>query len=141
MEIAFYVILTVNIATALYFYLKNKGGSLFGVLSLAQFIISIAAIVSFISPYFYELPTHHCPFCILQGHYGYIGYPLYTALFGSVVTGMGVGMLSPFQNIKSLSKTLPSFQKKLALVSVILPIAFMAIVTYRILSTDFFLPS
>jgi hypothetical protein len=50
-------------------------------------------------------------------------------------------MLSPFQNIKSLSKTLPSFQKKLALVSVILTIAFMAIVTYRILSTDFILQS
>jgi hypothetical protein len=125
----------------LYFYLKNKGGYLFGVLSFAQFVISIAAIVSFISPYFYELPTHHCPFCILQKEYGYIGYLLYGALFGSAVTGMGVWMLSSFQNIKSLSKTLPSFQKKLALVSVILTIAFMAIVTYRILSTDFILRS
>ena len=77
----------------------------------------------------------------MQKEYGYIGYLLYGALFGSVVTGMGVGMLSPFQNIKSLSKTLPSFQKKLALVSVILTIAFMAIVTYRILSRDFILQS
>jgi hypothetical protein len=141
MEFSFYVILTANAAAGLYFYLKNKGGYLFGVLSFAQFIISIAAIVSFISPYFYELPTHHCPFCILQKEYGYIGYLLYGALFGSAVTGMGVGMLSPFQNIKSLSKTLPSFQKKLALVSVILTIAFMAIVTYRILFTDFILQS
>jgi hypothetical protein len=141
MEFAFYLILTANIAAALYFYMKNKGGYLFGVLSFAQFIISIAAILSFISPYFYELPTHHCPFCILQKEYGYIGYFLYGALFGSAVTGMGVGMLDPFQNIKSLSKTLPSFQKKLALVSVILTIAFMAIVTYRILSTDFILQS
>jgi hypothetical protein len=141
MEFAFYAILTANAAAALYFYLKKKGGYLFGVLSFAQFIISIAAILSFISPYFYELPTHHCPFCILQKEYGYIGYLLYGALFGSAVTGMGVGMLDPFQNIKSLSKTLPSFQKKLALVSLILTIAFMAIVTYRILSTDFILQS
>jgi hypothetical protein len=140
-EVAFYVILTADVAAALYFYLKNKGGYLLGVLSYAQFIVSIAAILSFISPYLYELPTHHCPFCILQKEYGYIGYLLYGALFGGVVTGMGVGMLNPFQNIQSLSKTLPSFQKKLALVSVILTIAFMAIVTYRILSTDFILRS
>jgi len=40
------------------------------------------AILSFISVYFYELPTHHCPFCILQKEYGYVGYPLYLTLFG-----------------------------------------------------------
>ena len=62
------------------------------------------AILSFISPYFYELPTHHCPFCILQSEYGYIGYLLYGALFGSAVTGMGVGVLMPFRNIASLSE-------------------------------------
>jgi hypothetical protein len=104
-------------------------------------LVSLTAILSFISPYFYELPTHHCPFCILQGEYGYIGYPLYAALFGSAVTGMGVGILMPFRNIASLAERLPAMQKKLALVSLILALLFTGVVTYRMLITDFVLQS
>jgi hypothetical protein len=141
MEVAFYLSVLAQVAAGSYFYLKNKGGYLFGGLSGVHFILSITAILSFISPYFYELPTHHCPFCILQGEYGYIGYPLYGALFGSAVTGMGVGILMPFRNIKSLAETLPSFQKKLALASLILSLIFMGVVTYQILFTDFVLQS
>ena len=55
------------------FYLKNKGAYLFASLSGIAFVVSLASILSFISLYFYELPTHHCPFCILQKEYGYIG--------------------------------------------------------------------
>ncbi len=31
--------------------------------------------------YIYELPTHICPFCMLQKEYYFIGYPLWIALF------------------------------------------------------------
>jgi hypothetical protein len=141
MEVTFYLSMLAHVAAGFFFYLKNRGGYLFGGLSGVHFIISITAILSFISPYFYELPTHHCPFCILQGEYGYIGYPLYGALFGSAVTGMGAGILMPFRNIKSLSGTLPSLQKKLALVSLILSLIFMGVVTYQMLFTDFVLQS
>jgi hypothetical protein len=141
MEVGFYLSMAANVAAGFYFYLKNRGGYLFGGLSALHFVISVTAVLSFISPYFYELPTHHCPFCILQREYGYIGYPLYGALFGSAVTGMGVGMLMPFRNIKSLKETLPSFQKKLALVSLILALIFVAVVTYRMVFTDFVLQS
>jgi len=141
MEVVFYLSIAANVAAGFYFYLRSRGGYLFGGLSGLNLIISITAILSFISPYFYELPTHHCPFCILQKEYGYIGYPLYGALFGSAVTGMGVGILMPFRDIRSLGKTLPSFQKKLALASLILTLIFVAAVTYRMLFTDFVLQS
>ncbi len=141
MAVAFYLSLAANVAAGFYFYRKNRGGYLFGGLNAVHFIISITAILSFISPYFYELPTHHCPFCILQKEYGYIGYALYGALFGSAVTGMGVGILMPFRNIRSLAETLPSFQKKLAFVSLVLSLIFMGVVTYRMLFTDFVLQS
>ncbi len=95
-------------------------------------IVSFASILSFISIYFYELPTHHCPFCILQKEYIYIGYPLYMTLFGGVISGMGVGILMPFRNKKSLSEILPSIQRRLAIVSLVLFILFTAIVTYRL---------
>jgi len=141
MEALFYLSMAANAAAGFYFYHKNRGGYLFGGTSAFFLIISILAILSFISPYFYELPTHHCPFCILQREYGYIGYLLYGTLFGSAVSGMGVGVLTPFRNITSLSETLPALQKKLALASVVLNLAFAGIVTCRILFSDFVLQS
>ena len=44
--------------------------------------------VSFLSLYIYELPTHHCPFDVLQLQYRAIGYPLYVSLFAAVVFGL-----------------------------------------------------
>jgi len=58
-------------------------------LSSAGFgIVSLAAVVSFISVYYYRMPNHHCPFDLLQGHYYFIGYPLYICLFGAILSGL-----------------------------------------------------
>ena len=139
MKIVFYLAMALTIASGLYFYRKGNGAYLFSSFSAITLVVSLASILSFISPYFYELPTHHCPFCILQKEYGYIGYPLYVALFGGTISGMGVGVLMPFQNRKSLSEVLPSVQKRLALVSAVLFLIFALIVTYRMVFTDFIL--
>lgn len=137
MRVAFYLSSGATLGTGAYFLLRNRGAYLFGFLSAAGFLIAIAAILSFISLYFYELPTHHCPFCILQKEYGYIGYPLYATLFGSTICGMGVGILAPFRNTQSLAGVIPLLQKRLALISIILAAIFVAIVTYRLVFTDF----
>jgi hypothetical protein len=98
-----------------------------------SFLISIVALISFISVYFYELPTHHCPFCILHPEYGYVGYLLYITLLAGAVSGLGVGAIMPFRKIKSLAEVLPRVQKRLALVSVLSYAAFMLISGYGIL--------
>ena len=36
-------------------------------------ITAILSLIIFFSTYIYELPSHHCPFCILQKDYYYIG--------------------------------------------------------------------
>jgi hypothetical protein len=133
MNVVFYLSMTFTVASGIYYYLKEKGGYLFSSLSAIGFLVSIVSILSFISVYFYELPTHHCPFCILQKEYGYIGYPLYLALLGGAISGMGVGLLMPFRNTKSLSGILPPIQRKLAIASSILFAAFAAMVTYRMI--------
>jgi len=130
MKIAFYLAMALTVASGLYFYRESKGAYLFCASSAMTFVISLASILSFISLYFYELPTHHCPFCILQKEYAYIGYPIYVTLFGGTISGMGVGVLMPFRNRKSLSEVLPSIQRRLAVASVILFVLFVAIVTY-----------
>jgi hypothetical protein len=65
-------------------------------LSLVMLPVGLAAIVSFISVHIYELPTHHCPFCLLQREYGYVGYLLYAGLLLGTALGMGVGLVRWF---------------------------------------------
>jgi len=139
MKIVFYGSMALTFASGILFYRQGRGGYFFALMSGVTLAVSILSILSFISLYFYELPTHHCPFCILQGEYGYIGYPLYLSLLGSGIAGMGVGVLMPFRNIPSLARTIPSFQKRLALVTLVLLFIFGVIVTYRMVFTDFIL--
>jgi hypothetical protein len=136
MKVIFYLAMILTAASGIYYYRKNKGGCLFSSLSAITFLVSMMAILSFISVYFYELPTHHCPFCILHKEYAYIGYPLYLTLLGGTISGIGVGVLTPFRNRKSLSEIIPSLQRRLAAASVILFLLFTAIVTYRIVFSN-----
>ncbi len=117
-ELAFYSIMVGTISQGIYFYFKGKGAYLFSITSILAFFIFIAALISFISPYFYELPTHHCPFCILQSEYGYIGYPLYAGMTLGAIFGLGAGAIEPFRNIQSLAGIIPSTQRRFALISV-----------------------
>jgi hypothetical protein len=43
--------------------------------------ISYYAMTYFFSTYIYQLPTHQCPFCMLQKEYFFIGYFIWTSLF------------------------------------------------------------
>jgi len=133
---AFYVTLLLTVGSGSFYSLKGKGGYLFSAASALAFAVSVLAIFSFISPYIYELPTHHCPFCILQKEYGYIGYLIYVTLLGGAIAGLSVGVLMPFRKIKSLSEILPLFQRRLAMASSTLFLVFTAIVTVRILLSD-----
>ncbi len=135
MEALFVLTMTITLGLGLYFYLKGKRGYLFSGFSGLSFLISLASILSFISLYVYELPTHHCPFCLLQKEYGYIGYPLYVTLFSGVVSGLGVGVLMPFKRTASLVSVVPALQKKLALFSVFSYAVFSLLVLYRILAS------
>jgi len=138
-KIVFFSLTILTIFSGVFFYRRDRGGYLFAGLGGLTFPVSILSIISFISLYFYELPTHHCPFCLLQREYFYIGYPLYVALLGGTVTAMGVGLLMPFRSHPSLKDFLPPFQKRLALISSILYVIFAVMVTLRMVFSDFIL--
>jgi hypothetical protein len=126
-EVAFYASMITSFVLGGLFWFKGKGGYLFAASSFLSFLLSITALISFISLYFYELPTHHCPFCILHEEYYHVGYGIYTAFLGGAVSGLGVGALMPFRSIESLRSTLPGIQRRLALVSILCYAAFMLI--------------
>lgn len=124
-------------AAGLRFLSSGRGAYLFSSTCLIFFIVALVSLVSFISLYFYELPTHHCPFCILQKEYSHVGYLLYACLLGGVIAGTGVGALEPFRECESLFLLIPAAQKKLALVAMILFTLFTAIAVWKISTTTF----
>jgi hypothetical protein len=136
MEILFYASMTCSLILGVWFYRTGKTGYWLASSIFLTFIISIASLVSFISIYIYELPTHHCPFCFLQKEYGYIGYALYLLLMVGGLAGMSVGLLMPFRQVPSLKATLPAIQKHLALTSVTFYALFTLIATYYIIFSN-----
>lgn len=136
-EAAFCAGMAVTFLAGLFFCRSGRGGLLFSAASSLTFVIAAAALVSFICLYFYELPTHHCPFCILQKEYGYVGYPLYITLLGGGVAGLGTGALALFRNRGSMARVIPRFQRRLAAATLVFYLLFDLIVGYRLLFSPF----
>ena len=69
-------------------------------------IIAYYAVVYFFGTYIYELPTHLCPFCMLQDHYYYVGYLLWGLLMLGVFLAIDAAVMQSFfkQPAKSLKK-------------------------------------
>ena len=87
------------------------------------------------------MPTHHCPFCLLQKDYHYIGYPLYLSLFLAGITGMGTGVIELLKGPRSLAMVIPTLQRRLCLFSMAGFLIFTLIATYPMIFTDFVLGS
>jgi hypothetical protein len=135
-EILFYGGLGLTLATGIVFYRTGRAGYLFSAASVAAMTASMHALIAFISPYFYELPTHRCPFCILQKEYGFVGYPLYLALMIGTVAGLGVGATLPFRRVASLKEVLPAFQRRLAFIAMVSFTLFLMISVHGMLTSS-----
>ncbi len=61
---------------------------------------SYYATVNFFGTYIYELPTHKCPFCMLQKEYFYIGYFIWGSLFAGTFFGISSFILKTVLNKK-----------------------------------------
>ena len=86
---AFYSILFFLVLAYLF---KNEVMMFLG--NLFYLLVSIFSLIIFFGTYIYELPTHHCPFCLLQKDYYYIGYFLYTTLFIGTFYGISGAIMS-----------------------------------------------
>ena len=111
-------------------YLYSVSGVLF-------FLVSIAAIVSFISLYFYELPTHHCPFDILQADYNWIGYPLYISLFSASIFAILTGVYELLKNRIEDAKMVERLQRDFTLTGLFFLVVFVIICLWPIVFSSF----
>ncbi len=55
--------------------------------------VAYYGVVYFFGTYIYELPTHKCPFCMMQRPYYYVGYLIWGTLFGGVFLGLIAALL------------------------------------------------
>jgi len=82
----------------------RRGGPLFALLGLVAFAFALAGVIAYLSPYVYEHPHHHCPFCLLKAGHGYVGYWLYLPLFGAAGLALAAGVTAPWGGIASLKE-------------------------------------
>ena len=136
---ALYGIGGVFIATGVW-SLKSKSAfprALFSLAGAAFFFVGIAAIISYISLYIYEMPTHHCPFDILQKNYGFIGYPIYISLFGAVLFSLFPGAFLPLRRHSNLAGVLARKEERWIILALFLMLAFLALATWPVVTGDF----
>jgi len=79
----FYLLYILNIVLSL-----QKNSFLLFASSILFLYIAYSSINHFFGTYIYELPTHKCPFCMLQSEYYFVGYFLWTLLFLGVFFGV-----------------------------------------------------
>ena len=85
--------------------------------TLIVFFVSLGSVVSFMSLYIYQMPSHHCPFDMLQGHYYYVGYPMFAGLFLAALFGMAPGLFHPLRTQPGIDAEVASVERVWLLVS------------------------
>lgn len=114
----------------------GRGAVLYGLLSLGASAFGLAGVIVHVSPYVYELPTHHCPFCLIQPEYHYVGYPLYAALFGSAIAGLGAGVLGLFSRREGMAEPWAFLRPRLVGFAMACQAAFALLSAWLVLSSN-----
>ena len=99
------------------------------VASLLFGIIAYYAVVYFFGTYIYELPTHQCPFCMLQDHYYYVGYLLWGLLMLGVFLTIDAAVMQSF--FKQPSKSLKRISLLLLSLFVLLCSAYVGVYYFK----------
>ncbi|PKN64671.1 MAG: hypothetical protein CVU57_13865 [Deltaproteobacteria bacterium HGW-Deltaproteobacteria-15] len=136
--VVFYVGVALTIRAGVHFLFTGRASGPFAIFAATSMVLGFMAVISCISVYYYELPTHHCPFCILQKEYGYIGYPLYFSLFLSGISGLGVGVVERNKGGSS-GKSFQRIQKRLTVLCIGGYLLFSVIAAYPMIFSDFVL--
>lgn len=114
---AFFAALGATLVVGVRARVLHRSPVLFSLLTLLLGAVSIAALVAWVAPSVYELPTHHCPFCLLASEHAFVGYPLYAALAVAVVAGAGSGLVRLLRSLDRWRAIGPAQERRLCAVS------------------------
>lgn len=135
MLIAFYLVAALFLATGLICIVSRSRVLRYALagLSLLILTVSLASIVSFLSLYVYELPTHHCPFDMLQGQYSFIGYPIYFFLFAAVFFGLLPGLSQPLRSKPSLVSLIAETEVRWLALGIVSMLVFVGVASWKVI--------
>ena len=111
-------------------FLSKTGNYLFGILAILFFFISLKTLIIHFSKYIYGMPSHHCPFDMLWGHYYYVGYYLYIALFLGTLTGLSVSLMEILARVKQVHSVARQLQERLMAISIASILFYTALVSF-----------
>lgn len=117
-QTAFFGGLLVTIAVGVRAVSGRRSPLTYSVLAAILGLITTSSVIIWIAPAYYQLPTHHCPLCLLAPDHGFIGYPLYLFLATAVITGVGSGLVTVLRAIDPLHAIGPNEERRLCIVSV-----------------------
>jgi hypothetical protein len=101
----------------------------------------MASLVSVLSLYIYQLPTHHCPFDMIQKQYSFIGYPIYVSLFSAVYFGLLPGLVLPLRRIPSLTRLIAENEMKWLILGIISMSTFAVVASWMMVFGELTLSS
>lgn len=110
---AFFAVSALVLIAGLRLLLRKSGAWLFALLTAVLGAVSLEAVLSWVAPAYYELPTHHCPFCLLSPETGYVGYPLYLFLAVAVISGIGSGLVRGLRRLDPSAPFEPGAERRL----------------------------
>lgn len=113
----------------------RRSGAAFTVTAATAFLTAIAGIVSAVALYAYEHPHHHCPFCVLKPGHGFIGYWLYLPLLTATALALGVGLISRWRRVASLTAVIEADGGRFATAALVFFGIFYAVATYAVVSS------
>jgi hypothetical protein len=117
-----------------------RGLPLSGVFAAAALALGAVAglgVVTWVAPSWYELPTHHCPLCVLAPEMHLVGYPLYGALAVAVLGGVGSGVVRGLRRLDAEAWIAPAQERRLCVASMVGFAAFTALAVWPLLTSDF----
>ncbi len=136
-RLAFFVALAATFAVGLRAIRQSRSVAAYSVLAVALGLITAAAVITWIAPAYYELPTHHCPLCLLSADQRFIGFPLYLFLATAVIAGAGSGLVHALRSFDPLRCIGPRQEQKLCTVSLASFAIVTAIALWPIVSSPF----
>ncbi len=105
--------------------------------SLLLLPLSLISVISFISLYVYQMPSHHCPFDMIQKNYSFIGYPLYIGLFVGILFGLVPGIGRVLGKTTSLKREIEKRERKWLLSAFVFFSLFLVLSSWPILFGKF----
>lgn len=124
-------------ASGLHATLRHRSTVAYSVIAAALGLVTVTAVVTWIAPGYYELPSHHCPFCVLSSDYGYVGYGLYLSLAFAVIAGLGSGLVRGFRCFDRHDSIPAREERRLCSISMISFAVVAAIAWWPLLASPF----